>query len=172
MQDTEELVKAARANDSRAVVELVRRYEQAAIATAGAIVGDFHHAQDVAQESFVLAFRNLSQLRNERSFGPWLLAMVRRNAIRVQRRKRDENHGVLHQDLVQARESWESEFRDILPMLDRLPPQERLVIQLRYFAGLSVKEIARDTSRPIGTVTKQISRAIARLQTMIVEVQP
>ncbi len=170
MQTTEELVKSALLGDEGAVSALVRRYEHTAIATAGAIVGDFHHAQDVTQESFVDAFRKLKQLRNPPAFGPWLLTIVRRNAQRARKRNPPQHHGLDQLGQIESRNSWESEFRELMPLLARLPEQERIVVNLRYFGGLNLKQIASETRRPPGTVSKQLSRAVERLQGMLAEV--
>ena len=56
-------------------------------------------------------------------------------------------------------------------MLRRLPDQEHEVISLRYLNGYSVRQIAAETNRPLGTVTKQLSRAIHRLQEMAAELE-
>ena len=72
MPSTEELVKAAQAGRTAAFAELVRRYERAAIVTAYSVLGDFHWAQDAAQEAFVIVYQKLSGLRDPASFGPWL----------------------------------------------------------------------------------------------------
>lgn len=86
MRSTKQLVEDAKAGDADAIAQLVKRYEHTLLLTAWAVVGDFHHAEDVAQESFVAAFRNLHQLRESRAFGPWLIATCKRNAN--QRRKK------------------------------------------------------------------------------------
>ena len=56
------------------------------------------------------------------------------------------------------------EHEHLLNLVARLPDHERLLIGQRYFDGHSMAEIAAITARPIGTVTKQLSRAIARLR--------
>ena len=63
MPSTEELVKAAQAGEKAAFAELIRRYERAAIITAHSVLGDFHLAQDAAQEAFVIAYQKLSRIR-------------------------------------------------------------------------------------------------------------
>ena len=57
MPSTEELVKAAQAGEISAFAELVRRYERAVIITAHSVLGDFHLAQDAAQEAFLQRIR-------------------------------------------------------------------------------------------------------------------
>ncbi len=52
----------------------------------------------------------------------------------------------------------------LVSVIDRLPDHERVLIGLRFFDGHSLAEIAETTARPLGTVSKQLSRAIARLR--------
>ncbi len=170
MRSTEQLVELAKTGDNAAIRELVDRYERSAVATAWSIVGDFHLAQDVAQESLVAALRQLAQLRENRAFGPWLLTAVRRNANRSRTRRPAEVNGLALSEMAEDQPAWTAEFEDLVPMLRRLADHEQMVIGLRYLSGLSVRQIAEETGRPIGTVTKQLSRAIAKLQQMLVEV--
>ena len=90
MRPTDELVKLAKSGDQRCIAELVDRFEATVVSTAWSITGDFHLAQDVAQESLVNAFRNLGQLRDDHAFVPWLLQSVRRNAFKVARRNSND----------------------------------------------------------------------------------
>lgn len=57
-----------------------------------------------------------------------------------------------------------SDAEDLLEAVARLPDHERVVVGLRYFDGHAVNDIAAITGRPVGTVTKQLSRAIKRLR--------
>ncbi len=170
MQNTCELVERAKAGDRDAIVAIVERFERAALVTDWSILGDFHIAEDVAQDSFVTAFRELAKLQSSEAFSSWLMASVRRNANR-RRQVNDKQAFAALPDNVPARSSWQEEFFEILPMLRSLPAQEREVIELRYLSALSVKEVAEATGRPIGTVTKQISRAINRLQELVKEIK-
>jgi len=171
MPSTEELVNAAKAGKKTAFAELVRRYEGTVLVTAWSVMGDYHAAQDVAQDAFVIAFRKLIQLRDGRTFGPWLLSIVRREGIRAKQKRIRRSEVAEPCDTFAADEGWWTEFQDILPTLEQLPDQERLVVSLRFIDGLSVREIADATRRPIGTVTKQLSRAIKRLRGFITEVE-
>jgi len=64
-------------------------------------------------------------------------------------------------------EGWMVAFREMLPMLEELPPQEHAAIVLRYFNGFSVSQIAEETGRPVGTVTKQLSRNAVTAQSLV-----
>jgi RNA polymerase sigma-70 factor, ECF subfamily len=170
MPATEELVKAARAGEVSAFAELVRRYQRAAIITAHAVLGDFHLAQDAAQEAFLHAHRKLNRLRQAAAFGPWLLRIARRRAIRLQRSRRAERTGAGGIDRA-AREAgdWMEPYGEVAREIARLPEHERIVVVMRYVDGRSINDIADATGRPVGTISKQLSRAIERLRGRLVE---
>lgn len=172
MPSSEELVKATRAGDASAFAELVRRYERAAIITAHSVLGDFHLAQDAAQEAFVYAHSMLNQLRNAASFGPWLLRIAHRRAIRLQRRRNAERTGADRiEPAVKEAGHWMEPYETVAREIARLPEHERIVVVMRYVDGCSIKDIADTTGRPVGTITKQLSRAIERLRGRLVEVR-
>ena len=168
MRTNDELIHAVLRGDQAAFADLVRRYERAAWATAWKVLRDYHATQDATQEAFVTAYRQLGQLRNPAHFGLWLLRITRREALRVARRRGRARPLDAAGDLVAgaAAERLTPEAGEVLLALGRLPDHERLVVALRYLDGLPVAEVARLTGRPVGTVTKQLSRALERLRSM------
>ena len=172
MPSTEELVEAARAGETTAFGELVRRYERAAIITAHAVLGDFHLAQDAAQEAFIIAYRELEQLRDAATFGPWLLKIARRRSLRLQRGSSARLIDTECVDLARPQTNdWLQKYSDVVQQFARLPEHERIVTVMRYVDGRSVRDIADSTGRPTGTITKQLSRAIQRLRKWLDRVQ-
>jgi RNA polymerase sigma-70 factor (ECF subfamily) len=173
MLTTAELVLVAQSGEKCAFAELVRRYERSAIVTAHAVLGDFHAAQDAAQDGFVAAYQRIRDLREADAFGPWLLQIVRRRAIEMSKKAAAVARTPLGEASVPNNaDSWLAKYDDVVQQLDRLPEHERCVVLLRYLDGHTVADVAQLTGRPIGTVTKQISRAIERLRTWLVEVSP
>jgi RNA polymerase sigma-70 factor, ECF subfamily len=170
MPSTEELVKATQAGEVSAFAELVRRYERAAIIAAHSVLGDFHLAQDAAQEAFLHSHRMLHRLRSAASFGPWLLRIARRRALRLQRTRNTERIGTDGIDCA-AKDAcnWMEPHKAVAQQIARLPEHERIVVVMRYVDGCSMKDIAEATGRPVGTITKQLSRAIERLRGRLVE---
>jgi len=71
MKDTESLVRAARAGDLAAFSGIVRKFQDMGYGCAYAILGDFHLAEDVTQEAFIEAYRNLPKLRSAAAFPAW-----------------------------------------------------------------------------------------------------
>ena len=65
---------------------------------------------------------------------------------------------------------WIEPFKAVAREITRLPEHERIVVVMRYVDGRSVKDIADATGRPVGTISKQLSRAIERLRGRLAEV--
>jgi len=174
MQTTEELIHLAKQRKRIAFAELVRRYERTVTVSAWSVVGDFHLAQDVAQDSFVIAYKKLDQLRDAASFGPWLLSIVQRESLRVvKRRDRTKTEIALPTESLSGTDDRQKReaFEEVIPLLASLPEHERTVVVMRYFDGHSVQEIADGLARPVGTVTKQLSRALQRMRNVTDEVE-
>lgn len=165
-----EVIELCRRGDMQAYGTLVERYERAALAAALPVLRDVHAAQDVVQDVFVLCFTKLATLRDGSRFGPWLLKTVGREAVHASRRSRrmriersdvgDDVHAASSDDdrlLSDERER-------LLRCVQALPAQERAAVSLRYFEGHGVNDIARITGNAVGTITKQLSRAIQRLR--------
>jgi len=140
---------------------LVKRYERAVRATAAAVLHDYHAAQDAAQEAFVEAYRKLSTLRNGSAFGAWILRIAYRQALRMAKARR--RGACLDWETVtdQASNSGQPDelSQQLLSAVMLLPERLRILVMLHYFDGYPVQTIAEITARPLGTVTKQLSRA-------------
>jgi RNA polymerase sigma-70 factor (ECF subfamily) len=177
MPSDEELVRSTRFGRRDAFASLVGRYERVVWVTARRILGDDHAASDAAQEAFRQAYRRLHALREPSLFAGWLLRIARREATRMARLRsrhptrslaESDNERPSHPDGPEGRFSADSE--ELLAAIADLPDHERSVVVLRYIDGLSVAEIAAACGRPVGTVTKQLSRALERLRLTQTEV--
>jgi RNA polymerase sigma-70 factor, ECF subfamily len=166
-----ELVDSALSGDRAAYGELVCRYGKCVVATALRTMCDFHSAQDVAQEVFLTAYRKLGRLRDGSMFGPWVLKITRRHACKSNKRRAR----VAQRDASNISRSQSDHDRladdqsELLAAVNRLPEHERIVVILHYFQEQSVQTVARMTGRPIGTVTKQLSRAVKRLKIFLLK---
>jgi len=168
VQPDADVVRAVLEGDREAFEDLVARYQRTVWATCWAILGDAHLAQDATQDVFLAAFRQLGSLRRANSFGSWLLTITRRQANRVRRqRKATRLLQMGHEPVAPQAEPFvatDKRWSKLLAALERLPERERVIITLRFFDGHEVGAIARMTGRPIGTVTKQLSRSYERLR--------
>jgi len=162
-----ELVARVRLGDVEAFGKLVQRYERTVLAVAISKLRDFHTAEDVTQSTFLLAFKRLGTLRDDAKFGAWLIQIAHAQvmeAIRSRRIPAAISLAAEHAIGEDAKLDALNDHEQILTLVAQLPDHERVLIGLRYFDGHTMAQAAVITGRPIGTVTKQLSRAIERLR--------
>ncbi len=171
MKADADIVRAVLRGDREAFAALVTRYERAVWATTWRVLRDHHAASDAGQEAFLQAFHRLGDLRLPERFGVWVLRIARHEAIRLARRKSQKRNGSLDEpDAIAftchdaSTNQMTDDAEGLLTAVARLPEHERVVVVLHYLEGHSVTEIAAMLERPVGTVTKQLSRAIGRLR--------
>ena len=172
--DESELVERARRGDHQAYGELVHAYQAIAFRTAFLIAGGGTEAEDAAQEGFVKAWRALGRFRAGAPFKPWLLRIVANEAHNRRRSAGRRAHLAVRAAAAEpsggAAPSPEAsvvdaERRDeLLAAVNDLPDDQRVVVALRYFAGLSEEEIAETLGIAQGTVKSRTSRELERLR--------
>jgi RNA polymerase sigma-70 factor (ECF subfamily) len=163
-----DLIARVGEGDAGAFEQLYRRYSRPVFALALRRLGDRGRAEDAVQETFASIWRSAGSYRRERGPGaPWLYA-VARNAI-VDRRRAlgpvpaepvDEPSGDAGPD-ERAESSWTA-WR-VHRALGELPEQERKLVELAYWGGLSQSEIAEFVGIPLGTVKTRTRSALSRL---------
>jgi len=170
-QDLVDLVFKAQSGDAAAFETLVHRYQDFAYAVAFARVGDRQLAQDVAQEAFLQAHRDLQSLRDPRAFGAWLRRLLAKHSDRLLRGKhpltvpldaaRDAHDDMpAPADVVEATELAELLRAEV----NRLPQRDRLAIALYYVADRPQTEIAAFLQVPPSTIKKRLHDARGRLK--------
>lgn len=170
----QELIQRARNGDVAAFEELVRMHQSVALRVAVLVVGDHSDAEDVTQEAFVKAYHALGRFRQDSPFRPWLLRIVRNEALNQRRRHgRQDRLGLrlagdrLSGDAAPSPETVvvsESERESVLAAVNGLPERYRQVVALRYLLGLSEAETAETLGIPAGTVKSRTARALSRLE--------
>jgi RNA polymerase sigma-70 factor (ECF subfamily) len=147
-------------------------HHRQAIGLAYRVLGDLGEAEEVVQEVFLSAWRTQHQYDPARgSTHAWILAMVRNRSIDVLRaRKRRpvellaEGEDVADTEDVTARATANVDAAAARNALGMLPPEQKQVIELAYFGGLSHSEIATQLAAPIGTVKGRIRLGLDRLR--------
>ena len=149
---------------------LIGRYERVVLARLTGRLGNAAGAEEAAQETFVRAYFALAKLRKRESFFPWLLGMADRVAkeqIRARRRDRLLVKASAEKLAGKAGEKRTDTDVDLQRAIAALPDSQQQVISLRYYAGLSCKQVAEKLHMPIGTVTKTLSRGHAALRKLL-----
>lgn len=145
---------------------LVRRYKGPLMGHLAGLLGRSALAEEASQEVFVRCYFGLSSLQNQSSFFAWMLGVANRVAkeqIRVEQRER-QTAKKLAQMSSQSRGSHDWPLAKTIAKLDDF---SRQLILLRYYGGHSCKDVAAILNIPLGTVTKSLSRAFARLREML-----
>jgi RNA polymerase sigma-70 factor (ECF subfamily) len=133
---------------------------------AARILGDAHEAEDAVSEAVLRAWDGFEGLRDRDRFGPWLARIVVNVCRNSLARRRVVRIGPLGDLEPQAADPFEGGLaRDAVGRaIDRLSPDQRIAIVLRYWNDLSVDEIARLTGVPSGTVKWRLHAACRRLR--------
>jgi RNA polymerase sigma-70 factor (ECF subfamily) len=181
----QELVERVQQGDKRAFDLLVQKYQHKIVKLISRYVRDPDESLDVAQETFIKAYRALANFRGESAFYTWLYRIAintaKNHLVALGRRPPDTDIDAA--DAVQLdmessmylRESDTPEHmalkdeieRTIFRAIEELPEDLRTAITLRELEGLSYEEIAEAMNCPIGTVRSRIFRAREAIDTKL-----
>jgi len=168
----EELVRSALAGGEDSFTELVQRHKSTVFRMASRFVRDPHQLDDIAQEIFIRAWRNLGKFRGDAPFGHWLARIATRACCDFLRKNRRNFHFTqieqCHADISEAPKSAAAEAREFLDhAMRKLSPQERLVITLAELEEKSVREIADLTGWSESNVKVRAFRARQALKKIL-----
>jgi RNA polymerase sigma factor (sigma-70 family) len=160
------IVALAQAGDRRAFEQLVHRRHASIRNLLRRLSRDASLADDLAQETFLQAWRRLSGLRSHATFGAWL----RQIAINIwlQHVRSRESLSPLSEDDAGVDVSGVSGVTlDLEAALSHLAPAARLCVVLAYHEGMSHGEIAAATQLPLGTVKSHVLRGAQQLRDLL-----
>jgi RNA polymerase sigma-70 factor (ECF subfamily) len=169
-----ELIERTSAGDSDAFEELYRRYTRPVLSLALRRLGDAGRAEDALQEAFAAIWRSAGSYDRQRGQGGAWLYTVARNAIIDAARRRPEAPVEPNDEASnepgppdRAERAWLS-WR-VHRAIGELSENERAVIELAYWRGLSQSEISEALSVPLGTVKTRTRNALGRLAGLLEE---
>jgi RNA polymerase sigma-70 factor, ECF subfamily len=182
--DDATLIRESQRGNRAAFEELVRHYDQAVLRLAMHITGSDTEAQDVYQDAFLKAYRNIGSFRFECSFYTWIYRIVTNLCLdslrKKQVRKEDsatqvdaegESYDLLEQ-VADGRPGADPE-RDLMRRelgktinraLDRLTPRERMVFELKHYQGLKLRTIGEMLNTTEETAKNTLFRATQKLR--------
>lgn len=161
-------------NDSlakTAFTELVRKYQDMVFGLVYAILQDHFLAQDVTQESFIIAYNKLDTLIHPEAFPYWLQQIAKRESIKVLKKRKSIALATEATASQEARDTPPDEVyerkeskQQIHTALNNLPESQRIPVVLYYIDGYSQREIAEFLELKINTVKKRIQRGRESMQ--------
>lgn len=172
MPKEKDIIRRAKAGDTKAFQQLVEQHEQQVRATVLGMLGDTPEVKEVAQEVFIRFYKSISKFKGDAALGTYLTRIainLSLNELKRRKNKRRWMASVTTEDIpVIIDRSTNPERYDnqeaIYKMLNLLEPEFRSVIVLRLIDGYSLKETAEILDIPQGTIASRLSRAQMKLK--------
>jgi RNA polymerase sigma-70 factor (ECF subfamily) len=169
-----DLMQRIRERDSSALVELYDQFGQLAYAVAVQTLHDASEAEDVVQEVFTTIWNDPGKyVARLGSLSAWLVQVVRNRSIDRLRSRQARARATaelakrepLDNDASPAIAPEDAEaMQRVVREINQLPAEQKEIIELAYFGGLSQSQIADKLSQPLGTVKTRMRRAMERLR--------
>jgi RNA polymerase sigma-70 factor (ECF subfamily) len=174
----EKLVELAVSRDSEAFGEIVRRWERKIFALCFGMLGREDDARDAAQETFIAAYRNISNFRGEAKVSSWLHRIAVNQCLTTKRRAKtrseeflddetgeDERVFVVPAHRSPARATEQTERLNIVRQaVSSLPTDLRQVIVMKEFEEMTFQEISDTLELPLSTVKSRVYTALRQLR--------
>ena len=178
------LIECLLDGDEDAFRGLFHRYAPSAKALAQRVVRQSHLAEEIVQEAFMAVWRNPGAYDGQRgSVRSWLMGMVHHRAVDLVRREEAHRRRAEaaipqaleeeedHADEVVQQLAKPAEHRIVQAALAELPAEQRRVLEMMYFDGLSQSQIAEQAGIPLGTVKSRTLLGMRRMRVTLAEVE-
>jgi RNA polymerase sigma-70 factor (ECF subfamily) len=177
-----EAIQLLKQRDPTGLEYLVSKHQIKAIRAAFLIVHDLSIAEDIVQSAYIRVYERIHQFDSERLFAPWFFRIVVNDAVKfISRRNQlvsldnnfDETETHLLEILMDPTPGVESQVEEreqaqqIWSLLEKLSPDQRGVLVLRYYLECSNAEIAEYLEKPEGTVKWRLHAARNRLRALL-----
>jgi len=161
--------------------EIVIRYQKKLFSYVYRLVGNKEEAEDILQNVFVKAYRNIASFDVERKFSSWIYRIAHNEAINFLKR-RNKRKFISWEDIVASKDKMETKSEERSPIdlwireesrlevqmaLNRLPEKYQKVLMLRYFSEKSYAQIGKIIKSPVNTVGTLINRAKKKLMAIV-----
>ena len=174
----EKLVELAVSRDSEAFGEIVKRWERKIFALCFGMLGREDDARDAAQETFIAAYRNISNFRGEAKVSSWLHRIAVNQCLTTKRRSKTRSEAYIDDETGEeerifvapahrspARVTEQSERLTIVRQaVSSLPVDLRQVIVMKEFEDMTFQEISDTLELPLSTVKSRVYTALRQLR--------
>lgn len=177
-KDDAQLIRSVLSGNDRAFSTLVQKYQKTVHTLVWQKIGDFHHAEEITQDTFLRAYQKLATLRDPDLFARWLCVIANRLCIDWLRKQKlamqslDDSRMDMMEKISYTRyisEQHETEaiehYCEIVDnLLQKLPERERTVVTLYYLDEMTTREIGNFLGVSVNTIQSWLHRARKRLQ--------
>ena len=169
------LIKECKSNNKRAQIELYRKYNQGMYNVAMRLLKNPENADDVIQESFLSAFKNIHQFKGEVTFGAWLKRIVVHKCFNVLKKKEldvvtlEESNS--YKIEIENSDTWEFDstiiLEDVKTTIDKLPDKYKFVLMLYLIEGYDHEEISDILTISVVASRTQLMRGKIKLRQLL-----
>ena len=178
LQDDVQLIRRTLSGDESAFGILVQKHQKGVHALIWRKIGDFHHAEELTQDTFLQAYKKLGTLKDPNHFSGWLYVIANRLSINWLQRYKSKmqsledipiqeieessyQHYMFNQRETEAAEQLSETVKNLLK---KLPESERTVVTLYYLGEMTAKEIGNFLGVSVNTIKSRLRRGRERLQ--------
>lgn len=160
-----QLVKLAKEGDDEAFGKLMASVQEKLYVTAYSYVNNREDALDIVSEGVSRAYVFIGKLKDEKLFNTWITRIIINLSVDVyNKNKRVVNlYENLRSDENELKENQE-EIMDLNSAIIALDPKYKVILQLKYFEGMTLAEIAEILQMPLGTVKTNLNKALKKLR--------
>jgi len=149
---------------------LIKNEQEKLYKIAFAYVKNEQDALDVVQEAIINAYKAFPKLENPQYFSTWMTRILINTAINELRRRKKITFLDVEKHETVIKETHLSIHKlDLAEVLERLKPEQRSLLMMRFTYGYSIKEIAQIFEKPEGTIKSQLHRTLAQVKAELEE---
>lgn len=172
------LILQVQKGDLEAYGEIVRSYQDSVFSVCLRILGNTQEAEDLTQDAFLRAYRNIAYYDPSRPFGPWMRVLAANlcynhlKKARLEQAPLEDERDRIPEDSQHGPESLlelSQEQQELYQKIWQLPENQRITLELRHFQGMSYQEMADALDLPLNTVRSHLYRARQKLAELLEE---
>lgn len=167
-----DLAADLRAHRVGVIDDLLETYGREIQGVAYLIVRNHADAEEITLDTLVSAWKHADSLRDDRALRTWLLRIATRHALSRRRRLRMTEPLDVPLSMASSGDQPSVERLIVAEAMNALPPQMRAAVALRYYAGLSVPEVAAAMGKSVNTVKTHLQQGLKRLRDALADPAP
>ena len=158
-------------DDKKSFAQVINIIQPKLLSFATNILKDKSIAQDAVQESLINIIKGITKLKDHKKFHAWIYQVTRNKCLDIIRKnnkyKKDCDLEAIAEP--QSKTTNHDEQHDMMRMINKLPPKQKNIIQLFYYDGFTVREIAEILTTPAGTIKSLLFDARSNLKQLFGE---